>query len=175
MQQVLTLVSDDVASVRTGQATPSIVADLEISVYGGQQRLKVNEVGTISLTDAQTIIIEPWDKSIIGEIKKGIESANVGLNPNVDGEIIRITLPPMTTEDRQKYVRLLSGKIESGKVMVRQVRADGMRDIKRSFEEKELSEDEKFNEEKKLQELTDEFVGKIEEIGKNKEKELLQI
>lgn len=175
MQEVLDLIVSDISSIRTGRATPSLIEDLEVAVYGGQQSLKINELATITASDTQTIIIDPWDKSIIGEIKKGIESANIGMSPNIDGEIIRISLPPMTAEDRGKYVRLLSTKIENGRVMIRQIRSDAMRDIKKAFEEKELSEDEKFNEEKSLQEITDEFVKKIEEAGENKKQELLQI
>jgi ribosome recycling factor len=175
MVEVLDLVKTDIASVRSGKATPAIVEDLTISVYGGQQQLKVNELATIASPDPNSIIIDPWDKSIIGEIKKGIDSANVGLAPNIDGEIIRINIPPMTTEDREKFVRLLSSKIESGRVMIRQIRGDAMRDIKSAFEEKELSEDEKFNTEKKLQELTDDYIEQIENIGESKKQDLLQI
>lgn len=172
MQEVLDLVVSDVSSIRTNRVSTGLIDDLPVSVYGGTQRLKVNELATITLSDNQTIIIDPWDKSIIGEIRKGIEAANIGLTPNIDGEIIRISVPPLTGEDREKYVKLLKAKIENGKVMIRQLRGDEMRDIKEAFEKKELSEDEKFAQEKTLQEITDDFVGKIEEVGKSKEEEL---
>jgi ribosome recycling factor len=175
MQEVLDMVVADIGTIRTGRATPGLIEELEVAVYGGQQKLKINELATISSPDTQTLTIDPWDKSIIGDIKQGILAANIGFNPSVDGEIIRISLPPLTTEDREKYVKLLSTKLESGRVMIRQVRSDAMRDIKKSFENKELSEDEKFNQEKQLQETTDEFVGKIDESGKKKEVELLQV
>jgi ribosome recycling factor len=175
MEEVLDLVRADIASVRSGRATPSIVEDLTISAYGGQQQLKVNELATITSPDPNQIIIDPWDKSIIGEIKKGIDSANIGLTPNIDGEIIRINIPPMTSEDRDKFVRILSTKIENGRVMVRQIRGDAMRDIKTAFEEKELSEDEKFDTEKKLQEITDDYIEQIEKIGDTKKQDLLKI
>ena len=175
MDEVLDLVRTDIASVRSGKATPAIVEDLTVSVYGGQQQLKVNELATITSPDSYSIIIDPWDKSIIGEIKKGIDSANIGLTLNIDGEIIRINIPPMTTEDREKFVRILSTKIESGRVMIRQIRGDAMRDIKNAFEEKELSEDEKFNTEKRLQEITDDYIEKIESVGETKKKDLLKI
>lgn len=175
MQQVVDLVASDVASIRTGRATPSLVEDLQVSVYGGAQKLKVQELATISASDTQTLIIEPWDKSIIGEINKGIESANIGLTPSIDGEVIRISLPPMTTEDREKYVKLLSTKVENGRVMIRQIRGDAMKDIKDAFEAKDLSEDERFQQEKRLQKITDEFSGKIEKMGEKKEQELLQV
>jgi ribosome recycling factor len=175
MQQVLDLVVGDVASIRTGRATPSLVENIVVAVYGGTQKLKVQELGTIAVSDPQTLTVSPWDKSIIGEISKGIMTANVGLNPVIDGEILRISLPPLTTEDREKYVKLLSAKLESGRVMIRQIRGEAMRDIKKAFEEKTLSEDEKFDREKRVQEITDEFVGKIDSVGETKKAELLQI
>ena len=175
MQKVVDIVVSDISSIRTGRATPTLVEDLIINAYGGQQKLRINELATISTTDARTIIIDPWDKTVIGEIRKGILSANIGLNPIIDGEIIRINLPMMTSEDRKEYIKLLSTKLESGKVMIRQIRGEVMKSIKRGFENKEITQDEKFDQEKRLQEITDEFVGKIEEIGKKKEQELLEV
>lgn len=175
MQQVLELLSSDVASIRTGRATPALIQDLQVAVYTGAQKLKIQELATISVQDPQTLVIEPWDKSIIAEIRQGILAANVGLNPIIEGGILRITLPPLTTEDRESYIRLLNTKIENARIMIRQIRAEGMKDIKNSFEEKEITEDEKFNQEKRLQEITDEFIAKIDEIAKKKEQELLQI
>jgi ribosome recycling factor len=175
MQSSLDIVVSDIAGIRTGRATPALVENISCPAYGGTQRLKVVELATITAPDPTQIIINPWDKSIIGDIKKGIMEANIGMNPSIDGEVIRITMPPLTTEDREKYVKLLSTKLESGKVMIRQVRADEMHEIKKKFEAKEMTEDEKFGNEKKLQEITDEYVGKIEEMGEKKKAELLQI
>lgn len=175
MQAVIELLSTDISTIRTGRANSAMVSDLTVSVYGGQQRMKVMEVGTITTPDPQTIIIDPWDKSIIGDIRKGIEAANVGMSPAIDGQIIRIVLAPLTSEDREKYVKLLGTKLENSRVMVRQVRGDFMHDIKKAFEAKEISEDEKFSQEKQLQELTDEYIAKIEAIGDKKKAELLQI
>ena len=175
MQQVVDLVSTDAGSIRTGRATPSLVEDIVIDAYGGSQKLKVKELATITVPDSQTIILDPWDKSIIGEIRKGITLADLGLNPSVDGKIIRISLPPLTTEDREKYVKLLSTKLENGRVMIRQLRGGAMREVRESFEKKEISEDEKFDQEKEIQELTDKHIEKIEEIGNRKKQELLQI
>lgn len=175
MLQVLELVSADISSIRTGRATSALIEDVYVLVYGGAQRLRVKELATISTSDAQTLIVDPWDKSIIGEIGKGIMAANIGLNPTNDGQVLRISLQPLTTEDREKYVKLLSGKLEGGRVMIRQIRGDAMHEIKKKFEAKELSEDEKFNQEKRLQEITDEFITKVEEMGEKKKEELLQI
>jgi ribosome recycling factor len=175
MKSVVEMVATDIGSIRTGRASSGLIEDLEVPVYGGQQKLKVQELATITVQDAQTIVIDPWDKSIIGEIRQGILAANIGLNPAIDGEIIRISMPPLTTEDREKYVKLLNQKLENGRIMIRQIRGDAMKDVKDSFEKKELSEDEKFNQEKRLQEITDEFIGMIEEVGKKKEQEILEV
>jgi ribosome recycling factor len=175
MQSALDAIVFDISGIRTGRATPSLVENIVCPAYGGTQRLKVMELATITAPDPTQIIINPWDKSIIGDIKKGILEANIGMNPSVDGEILRITMAPLTTEDREKYVKLLSIKLENGKVVLRQVRADEMHEIKKKFEAKEITEDENFAFEKKLQEITDEFVGKIEETGEKKKVELMQI
>lgn len=175
MDQVLESVSSDIATIRTGRSASSMVESIVVPAYGGTQRLKIQELASINVTDPQSIVIDPWDKSIIGDIRKGILEANVGLNPSIDGEVIRIMVPPMTTEDRTRYVKLLNSKVENGRIMVRQVRGDGMHDIKKAFEAKTVSEDEKFRQEKLLQDITDETIKKIEGLGKKKEEELLQI
>jgi len=175
MQVALDAVASDIGGIRTGRATPSLVENIVVPAYGGTQRLRVMEVGSITAPDPSQIIISPWDKSIIGDIKKGIMEANIGMNPSIDGEIIRIAMHPLTTEDREKYVKILSQKLENGRVMVRGVRADEMHEIKKQFEEKKITEDDKFAQEKKLQELTDSFIGKIEEMGEKKKQELLKI
>lgn len=172
MQQAYDVLAKDLSSLRTGRATPSLISDLEVSVYGGAQKLKIMELANISVQDSQTIIIDPWDKSITGEIRKGILAANIGLNPIVDQEVLRISLPPLTSEDREKMIKLLSQKLEATRIMVRQVRAQFMKNIKESFEKKEISEDERFAQEKRLQQITDEFVGKINEAGSKKEADL---
>ncbi len=173
MEEVVSMVKNDISSIRTGRAAPSLVEDISIDAYGGTQKMKLNELASITATDAQTLVISPWDKSVIGEIRKGILASNAGFNPSIDGEIIRITMSPLTTEDREKYVKLLGTKLENGKIMLRQIRTNAMKDIKDAYENKEISEDEKFASEKRLQEITDNFTKSIEDIGETKEKELL--
>lgn len=174
-QKVVDLVTSDISGIRTGRATSAMVENIVCPAYGGTQFLKVIELASITVTDPTMIVISPWDKSIIGDIRKGILEANLGFNPSIDTEVIRISVPPMTTEDREKYVKLLSQKLENGKVMIRQVRGDEMHEIKKKFESKEITEDEKFNDEKMLQELTDKFIGEIESKGEVKRQDLLQI
>lgn len=175
MQSSLDAFLKDIGSIRTGRATVGMVDEIVIDAYGGTSKLKVKELASITVSDPQTLVVDPWDKSIIGDIKKGILAANVGLSPIIDGEIIRLNVPPTTGEDRQNHVKTLHSKMESAKVALRQIRGDVLKDIKRSFEQKEIAEDQKFSEEKKLQELTDQFTAKIDEVGKQKEKEILTL
>jgi len=175
MQKALDSVASDISGIRTGRATPSLVENIMVPAYGGTSMMRVLEVASITAPDTQMLVISPWDKSIIGDIRKGIMEANMGMNPSIDGEVIRISFPPLTTEDREKYVKLLSGKLENGKVMIRQIRADDMHDIKKHFEDKDFTEDDKKDFETKLQELTDEFIGKIETLGEAKKADLMQI
>lgn len=174
-QKVVDSVASDISGIRTGRATPSLVENIMVPAYGGTQMMRVMEVASITAPDTTMLVISPWDKSIIGDIRKGILEANMGMNPSIDGEVIRISFPPLTTEDREKYVKILSGKLENGKVLIRSVRADEMHDIKKKFEAKEITEDDKKDDEKKLQELTDTYVGKIDTMGEAKKQELLTI
>jgi len=175
MQAVIETAAEDINAIRTGRVTPTLVEGIMCPTYGGQQRMRVMEVASITAPDPQTLVISPWDKSIIGDIKKGLLEANLGLNPNIDGEIIRLSFPPLTGEDRERYVKLLGTKVEQGKVMVRQVRGDALKEILKAFEEKQITEDDKFAQEKKLQEITDEFTKKIDSMGEKKKAELLQV
>jgi len=175
MEKALEFLRGEISSIRTGRATPALIENIICSVYGGTQKLKVIELGTLSSFDPQTIAIQPFDLSIISEIKKGIEMANVGLNPIIDGQIIRVAVPALSTERRQEYVKLLKKHLENVRVMIRQVRHEKMAEIKTAFETKEIGEDERFNLEKELQKITDEFIEKIDQMGEKKEAELLSV
>jgi len=175
MSRALDFLKNDLSTIRTGRATPALVENLEIEVYGGTQKLKLQELGTITTLDAKTLIVSPWDQSIIEEINKGIMSANVGLTPVIDGQMIRITIPALSQERRQEYVKLLKQKLEAGKIAIRQIRRDFLSDLKRAFEADELSEDDRNRLIKELQELTDKYNAQIEEIGRAKEEELMTV
>lgn len=172
MQAALDAARQDAGTIRTGRATPALVENVVVEAYGGAQKLRVMELATITAPDPQSIVISPWDKSIIGDIKKGIEQANIGLTPVIAGEVIRINIAALTSEDRENYVKLLHQKLENGRVIVRQIRQEGMHEIRDRFEKKEISEDEKVLQEKRLQEITDEYIGRIEDVGETKEREL---
>lgn len=175
MQKVMEVLRTDLSTVRTGRAAPSLVEHIVISAYGGTQRLKVMELATISVSDPHTLLITPYDGSIIGEIQKGILEANVGLNPVIDGQVIRISIPPLSEERRGELIHLMRQKLENGRIMVRQVRHEAMLDIKKQYNNKTISEDEMARLEKETQRITDEIMAQIEGMGKKKEEELLQI
>lgn len=175
MKKAVEVTQTDLSSIRSGRATPAIVEHIVIPAYGGSQRLKVMELATITTMDAKTIVIAPFDPSIIGEIGKGIEAANTGLTPIIDGEIIRITIPPLSEERRQEYIKLARAKGEGGRIMVRQVRQDAMRQTKKFREDGEISEDDQSHTEKKIQELTDEMIADLDGLLERKEQELLQV
>ncbi|MEK7573202.1 MAG: ribosome recycling factor [Patescibacteria group bacterium] len=172
MAKILEIIHNDLATVRTGRATPSLVEHIMISCYGGTQKLRVVELATIVAQDTQTIVITPFDNSIIGEVQKGISEANVGLNPVIDGQLIRISIPQLSEERRQELIHLMHQKLENGRIMARQIRHEAMNDVKK---EKEISEDEVSRLEREIQKMTDELMEDVDIIGKKKEEELLQI
>lgn len=173
MQRAFEVLLSDFATVRTGRATPSLVENIIIAAYGGTQKLKVMELATISVTDPQTLVVTPFDQSIIEEIRSGIEDHGLGIAPVIDGNIIRISLPPLTQERRQEFIKLIKQKAEAGRVMIRQVRHEGMEEVKKQAER--ISEDEVERTEKEIQKATDEFTQRIEKLLEEKEKELLTI
>lgn len=175
MKKAVEVTATDLSSIRSSRATPALVEHIVIHAYGGNQWLQVMELATITTMDAKTIVISPYDPSIIEEIAKGIEAANTGLTPVLDGEIIRITIPPLSQERRAEYIKLARAKVEGGRIMVRQVRADAMRQVKKILEDKEISQDDQTHAEKKIQELTDEMVADLDGILERKESELLQV
>lgn len=171
IQKVLDLIKSDLNTVRTGRATPSLVENLVVGVYGGSARMKVMELATIHASDNQTLLITPFDGSIISEIQKGIEVSNTGLNPVIDGQSIRISIPLLSQERRQELIHLMKQKLENGKVMIRQARHEAMNELKKQEE----SEDEEKRLEKEIQVVIDKFISEIDVLGKKKEEELLQI
>ncbi len=172
MQKAVEVLHTDFGTVRSGRANPGLVENISVEAYEGTY-MKVLELASISASDAQTLVVSPYDKSIIGKVQRGIEDANIGISPVVSGDIIRIVLPPLSEERRKEFVKLINQKAESGKVMIRQIRQDAMGEIKK--QEKELSEDETKRLEKEVQKLTDEFIGVIDRMRVEKEKELMTI
>lgn len=175
MQKAFDLTRTDLTSVRSGRATPALVENIVIIAYEGTQKLKLMEMATITTPDAKAILITPYDVTTVGDIVKGIQESHAGLNPVSDGDVVRVSIPPLSEEQRREYLKLANAKLEAGKIMIRQVRQEAMKDLKRLKDEKQIGEDEEKVGEKKVQELTDQMVREIEEMGKKKEEELMQV
>ncbi len=173
MQRTMDHFKTEIAAIRTGRAVPALIENISCNAYGGSARMAVKELGTITTMDTQTLVIQPWDQSVIGEIRQGILAANVGLTPVIDNTIIRISVPALTTERRNEYVKLLHQKAEEAKISIRNLRQDKKKDIESSFDDKKISEDEKFKGEEDLQKVTNEFTLKIEETAVKKETEIM--
>lgn len=189
MQKAIDHFKIEIASIRTGRAVPALIENIICNAYGGTTRLTVKELGTITSSDAQTLVVQPYDQSVVGEIRQGILAANVGLTPVIDNNIIRISVPALTTERRAEYAKLLHQKMEEGRISLRNIRQEKMRDIKELFEGNptsprriggprgagKISEDEKFRAEEELQKITDQFIDLIDETGKKKEAEIMAV
>lgn len=175
MQKAIAVLQDDLATIRTGRATPALVENIIISAYDNTQNLRIKELATITTEGPRMLIIAPFDPTIIKDIERGINAQNLGLAASVDSHIIRINIPPLTADRREEFIKLSGVKIEGGRVMVRQIRHDLMIQIKRQFEANEISEDVKRRHEKEIQVITDEMMAEIELIREKKEQELREV
>lgn len=175
MQKALGVLISDLATVRTGRATPALIENVEVSVYGGTQRLKIKELATISASDPQTLVLNPFDVSILGELQKGIIAANIGLTPSIDGNVVRITIPSLSQERRVELIKLMKQKLENGRITLRKLRQDARNTVRKQHLDKEMSEEEMYRLEKEIQKVTDEIMLQVDQMGKRKEEELTQI
>ena len=173
--KVIEVIKDDVATIRTGRATPKVVENIMVTAYAGSTHMRVMELATIAATDQQTLVVTPFDITIIQDVAKGIQDANVGLNPVVDGQLIRITIPPLTQDRREDLIKSMHHKLENGKIMVRQVRHESMEEVKKQHNDKSITDDDKMRLEKDIQKIIDDHILLIEGIGKQKEEELMAI
>ena len=171
MRKALDILRADIATIRTGKAAPSLVENISVTIYNGTTKLRVMEVATINASDSSTLVLTPFDASIIEDIRKGSLESGAGLNPASDGQVLRISIPPLSEERRQELIHLMNQKLENGRVMIRQLRHEALSDLKKG----DLPEDENDRLEKEVQKATDDFVAEIDALGKKKEEELLQI
>lgn len=157
--------------IRTGRASPSLLDDIKIDYYGTLNPL--SQVANISVEDAKTIVIIPWEKTIVQEIEKAIVESDLGLNPTSSGDKIRLNLPDLTEETRKEFVKKARSETEKAKISIRNVRREGNSQLKEFLKDKEISRDEERKGEEEIQKLTDLFVNKIEKSLKMKEQDLL--
>jgi ribosome recycling factor len=173
MQSTMNVFEEDLQGMRGNRASPALVDRLRVEYYGQESELR--QLATISTPDPMQIMIRPFDKGAVKSIEKAIQESNIGLNPNVDQGIIRLNMPPLTRERRMELVKVLHRRIEEARVAIRNVRRSANDDIKEFEKEGEISEDDAKSGEKKVQELTDEYIKRIEETGKNKETDIMAV
>lgn len=163
----------ELSNLRTGRANPSMVDSVMVEAYGSDMPLK--SVATTSTPDPRTIQIEPWDKSLLKAVEKGIVAAGLGFSPVVDSAVVRIALPKLTEENRRELVKIMGKKLEEGKVAIRAVREKVRNAILEAEKEKEISEDDRFRLQEELEKTTKGYVDRIDSIGEEKEKEIMTV
>jgi len=173
MKKSMDVVHHDLSTIRTGKASPALVENLGVEAYGSQMRLK--EVAGISTPEPRSILIQPWDVGQISAIEKAIQNSGLGIQPNNDGKVIRINLPDLTEERRLELTKVVKKSSEEGKISLRNIRRDMNAAIQKMQKDSTITEDEKFKSEKKVQEKTDQYIRQIDELLKNKEKEILTV
>lgn len=169
MKKTVASLKDDFAAIRTGRASPSILDKLRVDYYG--QKSPISQVATVSVPEARLIVIQPWDRALISEIEKAIQKSELGLNPSNDGKVIRIAIPPLTEQRRKELVKGAKASAETSRVGVRNIRRDGLEDIKKAGS----PEDEVKKAEDELQKLTDSYIAQINKVLEEKEKEILEV
>jgi len=164
---------DDLLSIRTGRASPALVEKMPVEYYGTATPL--NQMASIAAPEPRLLVIRPWDPSALGDIERAILKSDLGLTPMNDGMLIRLSIPRLTEERRRELVKVVSRRVEEARIAVRNLRRDALQDLKEFEKEKMISQDEFFRGKDKVQELTDEFIEKIDGIGKRKEEEVMEI
>jgi ribosome recycling factor len=173
MHRALEALERDLAAVRTGRAATALVERIVVEYYGTQTPL--NQLASISVPEAHSILIQPWDRSALGAIEKAIQRSDVGLTPNVDGTVVRLNIPQLTEERRRDLVKLVHKRMEDTRVEMRNPRRDAADELKKAERDGEIGSDEARRELEQLQNLTDRWTDEVERVGKHKEQEILEV
>jgi ribosome recycling factor len=173
MKGAVEALEEDLGGIRTGRASPALVEKLPVEYYGIPTPLM--QLATISVPESRTLLIRPFDTTSLRNIERAIQVSDLGLTPNNDGKVIRLNLPPLTEERRHDLVKLVHNRLEEARVAVRNVRRDGIKDLREFEHEKLISEDELEEGEDNLQKLTDKYIELVNEVGVHKEKEIMEV
>ena len=173
MEKTLEVLASDFGAVRAGRANAQVLDRISVEYYGVET--PVGQVGSISSPDARTLVIQPWDGSLLKKIEKAIQTSELGINPQNDGRVIRLVFPQLTEERRKELIRQVKKYGEDSKVAVRNIRRDAVDYVKKAQKKGELTEDDQKKAEKDIQDLTDKYVKKVDEMCAKKEKELMEI
>ena len=173
MEKTIQSLKKDMSTLRTGRANPNMLDTIKVDVYG--QMMPIGQLATISVPEARLISIQVWDKANINLIDSAIQKSELGINPQIDGQMIRLRIPDLTEERRKDLIKILKNMGEKGKVSIRNIRREANEDLKKKLKEKAISEDENRNFEKNIQKITDSNIEIIDKILIDKEKEIMQI
>lgn len=173
MQTSVEGLQKELATIRTGYATPALIEHIKVEYAGIPTPL--NQVASISAPEARLLVVQPWDPGSMHNIEKAILKSGLGLNPTNDGRIIRVNIPPLTEERRQELTRVVRGKVEERRIAIRNLRRDAMDELKEMEKNKDISQDELKRALEQLQKLTDSFIASAEQIGRDKEAELMEV
>ena len=173
MKKTIETVREELAKIRTGRANTALLDHLTVEYYG--QPTPLNQVATISVLDARTLSVAPWEKKMTPVVEKSIMESDLGLNPVTAGDVIRVPLPPLTEERRKEMNKLVRSEGENGKVAIRNIRRDANNHLKELLKKKEIAEDEEKRALDEIQSITDEFVSKVDEMLAEKEKQILEV
>lgn len=173
MKKTIEVLEADLKGIRTGRASPALVERVMVDYYGIPTPL--NQLAVISAPEPQLLTIRPYDPSSLGDIERAIQKSDLGLTPSNDGRIIRLVIPPLTEERRNELARLVSRRVEEAKVALRNIRREALDDLREFEKEKMISEDEFFRGRDELQELTDKYIARVEEVGERKIKEVMEV
>jgi len=173
MGKAIDAMKRELATIRTGRATPAIVDHIKVDYYGVPTPL--NQIATISVPEARLLLIQPWDRQALSSMEKAILKSDLGLNPSNDGNMIRLRIPQLTEERRKDLIRVVRKRVEEGRVALRNVRRSALEEIRELERKKDISQDEQKRAQERLQELTDSFIEEVEKVGRGKEEELLEV
>jgi ribosome recycling factor len=173
MLKAIEALKQDLAAIRTGRASLALIERITVDYYGAPT--PINQVASVSVPEARLLVIQPWDKKLLTDIEKAIQKSDLGINPNNDGIVIRLNVPPMNEERRRDLVKSLHKKLDEHKVAVRNVRRDIHDKLREREKKKEVSEDELKRSTEKLQKLTDRYIDEMDKVGKTKEQEILEV
>ena len=172
MQKAVEILKHDITSIRTGRANASLVERITVDYYGTPT--PINQVASISVAEARLLIIQPWDRKLLVDIEKAIQKSDLGINPNNDGQVIRLAIPPLNEERRRDMVKTLHKKLDEHKVAIRNIRRDGNKHFEQAEKSKEMTEDDRDAGKDEVQKLTDTYEAKAQELADKKVKEIME-
>jgi ribosome recycling factor len=173
MQKSIEALAKEILTIRTGRASPALVDKIPVEYYGNPTPL--NQLATITAPEARMILIQPWDRTVIGAVEKAIQKSELGLNPANDGQLIRVPIPPLNEERRREYARLVKRYAEGAHIAIRNIRRDQMERIKALEKEKKISADEGRRGSDQLQKVSDRYIGRVDEMAARKEAEIMEV